>query len=42
MAKALAYLQDQIKASGRDEHTYRAFGVYILALNKALDNEYVQ
>lgn len=39
LSRAMAYLQDQIKASGRDEHAYRAFGVYILALNKKLDNE---
>ena len=39
MDKALAYIQDQIKNAGKDEHTYRAFGVYVLALNKALTTE---
>ncbi len=37
--KATAYLQDQIKASGRDEYSFRAYASYILAQNKALDRE---
>lgn len=39
LLKALNYLRDQIKASGRDEYGFRGFGVYILALNKVLDRE---
>lgn len=39
MSRAMAYLQDQIKASGRDEYSYRAFAAYILGLNKSLDKD---
>ena len=39
MARALANLHEQIKGSGADEYVYRAFGAYILALNKSLDRE---
>lgn len=39
MSRAMAYLADQIKASGRDEHTFRAFAAYTLALNGKLDKE---
>ncbi|MEK6743752.1 MAG: alpha-2-macroglobulin family protein [Nitrospirota bacterium] len=39
MDRALAYLKDQIKGSGREEFTFRGFSAYILALNKVLDRE---
>ncbi len=39
MDKALAYLQDEVKASGRHDATFRGFAVYILALNNKLDRE---
>lgn len=39
MRKAMAYLQDQIKASGRDEYSFRAYAAYILAQNGALGRE---
>ncbi len=37
MSKAMSYLQEQLKSGNEKEYSYRAFGVYILALNKSLD-----
>lgn len=39
MDRALAYLREQIKNSGKEEYTFRGFAAYILALNKALERE---
>lgn len=39
MDKSMAYLKDQVKASGRDEYSFRAYASYILSQNNALDRE---
>lgn len=39
MDKAMTYLRDQIKASGRDEYSFRAYASYILSQNNTLDRE---
>ncbi|HWR72818.1 MAG TPA: hypothetical protein VN604_06590 [Nitrospirota bacterium] len=39
MDKAMSYLKDQSKASGRDEYNFRSYASYILSQNNALDRE---
>lgn len=39
MDRAINYLKNTIKDSGKTEYTFRAFGAYILALNSRLDQE---
>ncbi len=39
MDRSFNFLREQIKGSGKEEYTFRAFSAYILALNRVLDRE---